>query len=357
MPLSSRRRGVLLPTTHEVAVAHGGLVDRRTLVGLGHTFKQIRTLIARGNLIPFRGVFRLVNACPPWLAARPPVVQDAARSAHAMRLLFGSEAIVTGADAAILQGCSSCTSDGSWDGRFARHASTVYSRYRAPRGVGSVDVLRGTFDGTVVCRMGLLLADRETALLDILDARQQMEGRTGELSCAAVEFLDGCLQRRWLTHAGLSDRLARRLATGRKGFRRTAALKLAVAHAAAGTQSEAERRMAALLRSGGLRMGGPKGWRANFRVQGLDALGAWRCRVDFAWPTRKLAVEIDGRAFHASAESFQADRARAARLVAAGWTVIAFTWDDIVGRPRWALSVLKDLLCRLGHSRAKPCSM
>lgn len=89
-------------------------------------------------------------------------------------------------------------------------------------------------------------------------------------------------------------------------------MKVAVAHAGAGTQSEAERRMVALLRNGGLRMGGRNGWRANFRVQGSDPSGDWRCRVDVAWPACKLALEIDGRAFHASAESFQADRARRA---------------------------------------------
>jgi very-short-patch-repair endonuclease len=356
MPVHTQRRGALLPAARDFALAHGGLVDRRTLATLGHTYKQIRALVARRVLIPYRGVFRAVDACPRWLDARPPIVQDAARSAHALQLAFGPEAIVTGADAAILQGCTSCTHDGSWDGRFDRHASAVYARNHAPRRIGAVDLLRGTFDGATVRRMGLLLADRETALLDILDARHRIEGRPGKLPPAGIEFLDRCLQRGWLTPAGLSDRLAGRLATGLKGCRRTSALKLAVAHAGAGTQSEAERRMVALLRNGGLRMGGRNGWRANFRVQGSDPSGDWRFRVDVAWPACKLALEIDGRAFHASAESFQADRARAARLVAAGWTVIAFTWDDVVGRPRWALGVVTGTLRRLGHPRPHPRS-
>jgi very-short-patch-repair endonuclease len=352
----TQRRGALLPAARDFALAHGGLVDRRTLANLGHTYKQIRALVARGVLVPIRGVFRAVDACPRWLDALSPIVQDAARSAHALQLAFGRDAIVTGADAAILQGCTSCAPDGSWDGRFDRLAAAVYSHKRAPRRVGAVDLLRGTFDGSTVRRIGLRMADRETALLDILDMRYRVEGREGELSPEGIEFLDRCLQRGWLTPAGLSNRLARRLSTGLKGCRRTSALKLAVAHAGAGTQSEAERRMAALLRNGGLRMGGTNGWRANFRVHGSDSTGEWRCRVDFAWPACKLALEIDGRAFHASAESFQADRARAARLVAAGWTVIAFTWDDIVGRPRWALDVLAGTLGRLGHARANRCS-
>jgi very-short-patch-repair endonuclease len=356
MPIHTQRRGELLPAARDFALAHGGVVDRRTLATLGHTYKQIHALVARGKLVPFRGAFRAVDACPRWLDARPPIVQDAARCAHALQLAFGPDSIVTGADAAILQGCTSCTHDGSWDGRFDRHASAVYSRNRAPRRIGAVDLLRGTFDGATVHRMGLLLADRETALLDILDAQHRIEGRPRELSSAGIELLDRCLQRGWLTPAGLSDRLARRLATGLTGCRRTSALKLAVAHAGVGTQSKAERRMVALLRNEGLRMGGRNGWRANFPVRGADSSGHWRCRVDFAWPACKLALEIDGRAFHASAESFQVDRSRAARLVAAGWTVIAFTWDDITGRPRWSLGVLMATLRRLGHPRGNPCS-
>ncbi|MFM1935787.1 MAG: hypothetical protein RI990_746 [Planctomycetota bacterium] len=356
MTSHTQRRWALVPAARDFALAHGGLVDRRTLMMVGHTYKQIRALVARRVLVPFRGVFHAVDACPRWLEARSSIVQDAARSAHALQLAFGAEAIVTGADAAILQGCTACTHDGSWDGRFDRHASAVYSRNHAPRCVGPIDLRRGTFDGAIVRRMGLLLADRETALLDILEAQHRFDGRTGELSSAGVEFLDRCLQRGWLTLEGLSGRLADRRATGLKGCRPTSALKLAVGHASAGTQSEAERRMAELLRNGGLRRGGTKGWRANFRVHGVDLSGSWRCRVDFAWPSCRLAMEIDGRAFHASAESFQADRARAARLVAAGWTVIAFTWDDIVGRPLWVLGVVTGTLRRLGHPLAHPSS-
>lgn len=56
-------------------------------------------------------------------------------------------------------------------------------------------------------------------------------------------------------------------------------------------------------------------------------------RVDFAYPARKLAIEVDGYAVHGTRRAFQADRERQNRLVALGWTVLRFTWEDIVKRP------------------------
>lgn len=52
-------------------------------------------------------------------------------------------------------------------------------------------------------------------------------------------------------------------------------------------------------------------------------------RLDFAWPEMSLAVELDGYATHSSTEAFRADRTRQNALVAAGWTVLRFTWDDV----------------------------
>ncbi len=56
-------------------------------------------------------------------------------------------------------------------------------------------------------------------------------------------------------------------------------------------------------------------------------------RVDFALPDLRLAIEVDGYERHASLQAFQHDRARQNDLVAAGWTVLRFTWDDLRQRP------------------------
>jgi very-short-patch-repair endonuclease len=54
-----------------------------------------------------------------------------------------------------------------------------------------------------------------------------------------------------------------------------------------------------------------------------------RYRLDFAWPALRLAVEVDGYAWHASAEAMARDRRRRSELAATGWTVLVFTWQQV----------------------------
>lgn len=56
-------------------------------------------------------------------------------------------------------------------------------------------------------------------------------------------------------------------------------------------------------------------------------------RVDFAWPEQRLVVEVDGFAFHADRVSYRNDRRRTNELVLAGWRVLRFSWEDVVGAP------------------------
>ena len=56
--------------------------------------------------------------------------------------------------------------------------------------------------------------------------------------------------------------------------------------------------------------------------------------IDFAWPEFKLAVEVDGWETHSNPQAFQNDLDRQNALVAAGWTVLRFTWYDVVKRRR-----------------------
>jgi very-short-patch-repair endonuclease len=67
---------------------------------------------------------------------------------------------------------------------------------------------------------------------------------------------------------------------------------------------------------------------------------------DFAWPPLRLAVEVDGHAFHAPRGAREVDHARDAELVLAGWRVLRFTADQleheraaVVGRLRHAATV------------------
>ena len=55
----------------------------------------------------------------------------------------------------------------------------------------------------------------------------------------------------------------------------------------------------------------------NRRIDGLE--------VDFTWRDEQVAVEVDGFRHHGTRAAFERDRARDARLTAAGWRVVRFT--------------------------------
>jgi very-short-patch-repair endonuclease len=52
-------------------------------------------------------------------------------------------------------------------------------------------------------------------------------------------------------------------------------------------------------------------------------------RVDFAYPERKLAIEVDGFRFHSGRESFDRDRRRLSAISALGWRLQLVTKADI----------------------------
>ncbi len=56
-------------------------------------------------------------------------------------------------------------------------------------------------------------------------------------------------------------------------------------------------------------------------------------RLDFAWVTDRVFVEIDGAAFHSSPAQIANDGGRQNLLVQAGWTPLRFTYADLTERP------------------------
>jgi very-short-patch-repair endonuclease len=68
-----------------------------------------------------------------------------------------------------------------------------------------------------------------------------------------------------------------------------------------------------------------------------------RAKVDFAYPELRLAIEVDGYESHGTPRAMTADHERQRRLVAAGWTVIRFTWQDVVRRPSRVAADLRDV--------------
>ncbi len=95
--------------------------------------------------------------------------------------------------------------------------------------------------------------------------------------------------------------------------------------AAGGARSEAERVAVRLLIAAGI-----TGWQVNFPVG--------RYIVDIAFPAQRVAIEIDGWAFHSSHKDFQQDRSRQNKLALQGWQVLRFTWLDLTQRPQRVLA-------------------
>jgi very-short-patch-repair endonuclease len=146
----------------------------------------------------------------------------------------------------------------------------------------------------------------------------------------AETFLDRALQAGWITLEDLAHRVRSRL--GRHGTPRLLEL---VSGVVGGERSAAERRLTDLLR--GARI---TGWEANAEIRddaGLIGVG------DVVFATAKLVVEVDGLAFHVTPERFQRDRQRQNRLVAAGWTVLRFTWSDLTERPDYVVASVRRL--------------
>ena len=67
-------------------------------------------------------------------------------------------------------------------------------------------------------------------------------------------------------------------------------------------------------------------------------------QVDLAYPSRQLAIELDSIRWHYSRESFVNDRRRRNRLLAAGWDVLSFTWDDYSEQPAELCAVVAKAL-------------
>lgn len=107
-------------------------------------------------------------------------------------------------------------------------------------------------------------------------------------------------------------------------------------HAASdGARSEAERLLVRLLRSAKI-----SGWKANYPVCGFV--------VDVAFPEQKVAIEVDGWAFHNDQKTFQRDRNRQNVISLNGWQILRFTWLDLTEHPQ---RVIDEIAAALAQRR------
>jgi very-short-patch-repair endonuclease len=106
-----------------------------------------------------------------------------------------------------------------------------------------------------------------------------------------------------------------------------------------GAASAAERLLIRAVRKAGIR-----GGRVN---SGLEIAGTVII-PDLTFRAEKIAVEVDGWAWHQSPDRFQRDRERQNLLTAGGWLVLRFTWSDLNHRMPAVIEQIRQALDRRG---------
>ena len=150
-----------------------------------------------------------------------------------------------------------------------------------------------------------------------------------ELGADGPALLDRALQ----TRVGFADvRAAYYRSLGSRGSERAGEL---IRAAADGSSAASERKFVGLLRAAGI-----TGWQLNYPWNAADP----RTTIDIAFVSARLAVEIDGWAWHHSPGRFQRDRTKQNDLIRAGWTILRFTWSDLTDRPTDVIRQVRELL-------------
>ncbi|MDQ3766823.1 MAG: endonuclease domain-containing protein [Actinomycetota bacterium] len=130
------------------------------------------------------------------------------------------------------------------------------------------------------------------------------------------------------TRRATLDRLSRRLGElGGRGRPGTARLRVLLDERDPSTvrlESELEARMLRLLRRAGL---------SHPEIQYVirDA-GRFVRRVDFAYPSHRLAIEAFGYRWHSGRRAWQRDLERGNELQRLGWRELRFSWEDVLTR-------------------------
>jgi very-short-patch-repair endonuclease len=219
----------------------------------------------------------------------------------------------------VLAGCSAAR---LWNIATPGSGPTLVVARRVRTRLPGVQVSRDSLGrGDVSVIDGALVTSRQRTIVDCL---RRLPDR------AALDLLDRALQRQWI-HLDELTAYAHALV----GRRRAPRLVRLLAAVSSGSRSAAERRLAVLLRDAGLR-----GWTANLKIYDDHGLVGV---ADVAFEEAKVVIEVDGWAFHVTPDQFQRDRERQNRLVAAGWTVLRFTWRDLTERPAYVVRTIRDV--------------
>jgi very-short-patch-repair endonuclease len=285
---------------------HAGVFTWREARAAGLSARQARLRVRRGDWTRVVGTSYLPAGMPVAIQTR----------CWAAVLDAGVAAVVSGPSGLALYGLESA------DARV--HLSSLRIR---PRGRPEVVVHQESVAEyeLLLADSGLLVADRRRSLVDAL--------RFLPLA-GAQPVLDEALRQRWVDLDWLSAQASRFV--GHRGAPQLARLVAAVRTNAS---YAGERRLHALLRGAGIR-----GWRANVAVHDAAGLVGYG---DVVFADVPLVLEVDGITFHAAPDRFQADRRKQNRLVARGYVVLRFTWQDLTCRPEDVVAQVVAMIQRL----------
>jgi very-short-patch-repair endonuclease len=295
----------------ERATQRHGLVTREELAGFGFSPSEIDRRIAAGRLLPYHpGVFVLPGV---------PVTYE--QRLCAAVLAAGPTAAASHRSACVV-----------WD----ISAAGIYGVQREPPIELTVVTRRHPrLDGVIVHR-SLDLVSAHVSQRRGIDVTNPLRLLV-DLGAVVPDFLveralDELLIQRRVTVDGVRAMLGR---LGRRGRRGSGVLRRVLERRALGDaipDGMLESVMANLLRDYDVP-------RPVFQFP--LRIGGRSCRLDFAYPDLRLAIEVDGWSVHGQSAAFQADRARDSELSAMGWQCLRFTWDDVIGRPGWVASIIK----------------
>lgn len=297
----ARDRGAVLHPAlvsfDELVARQAGVVSRAQVLGMGMSARTVARRVASGAWEEMHRRVYLVGGHR---------ATDEVRVRAAWLWAGGEQAVVTGPAAAW------------WHGMHDRAPAEVEVtvprsvRLRPPAGVAVRRRDLAPIDHSGI--RGIRVADRPLAALETAVA----------LPDGSV-FLDRALQRH-VRFPAVHRAYTRNL--GRRGSAEAGRLITAAADRA---DSAAERLLMTILRGAGI-----TGWTVG------HPFGPYL--VDVAFPLAKVAVEVDGWAWHVDPVRFRNDRRKGNLLTRAGWSLLRFTWHDLDGRPEECLAEILETL-------------
>lgn len=288
-----------------------GIVTRAQLRALGVTRDKIIGMVRRGELIELHpGVYRIAGS---------PVTPE--------QTLFAA-VLAAGAGAAASHRAAAWVWELLPDE--AVEISVPSGRSARVEGV-TVHRVSDLHRGWVGERRGIPVTSPMRTLLDLGAVVDKEVVRSA---------LERALIARYCAVAAVEAELER---VGRRGRPGTAVLREVLQNRALGDarpDGMLEPHMAELLEAAGLEQP-----RFQYEIRGED--GRVIDRVDFAYVAERLAIEVDGWSFHGSPEAMTSDLRRQNRLVALGWTVLRFTWWQVMNEPERVAQEIASVLFAL----------